>query len=88
MNFTPLQNNDIFSNPLGWTKSFVGTKLRYLLFLILLPGLTLRQLSEQLVGGLEENWITAVFIVGFQFMLIYSLRATYLKLNNTSSNAV
>ncbi len=71
---------NIFTNPIGWAGTMVGTKLRFAFSLIYVPGFILLVLSNISDAPLMEHWSSALLIVVLQVMFLYSMRKMFLKL--------
>lgn len=70
---------NIFSDPIAWAGTMVGTKARYIFSLIFLPFFILTLLNNISDIGLWENWSAALVIVSYNLMFMYSLRALYVR---------
>jgi len=73
----PRLEANIFTNPIGWAGTMVGTKLRYLFTLIFLPFFVLIVLDKIADDGISEYWSSALLIVAYHLMFVHSLRALY-----------
>ncbi len=75
----PMLVANIFTNPIGWAGTMVGTKLRYIITLLGLPVFTMSFLSNLTETSLLENWSSVLFICGFQLMFVHALRSLYTR---------
>lgn len=76
----------LFSDPLHWTASAVGTKARFTLMLTmqsLLIGLAVLDASY---GGVLSAASVALFVIWMQFLLLYAMRAMYLQVVDPSAS--
>lgn len=69
----------IFSDPIHWTAAAVGTKWRFALTLGLNSVVIGMALFEAADSGLSSAAGIAVFLVWMQFLLLFAMRALYLK---------
>ncbi|MBC8192144.1 MAG: hypothetical protein ISR87_08145 [Candidatus Marinimicrobia bacterium] len=74
----PLVAN-IFTDPVGWGGTMVGTRFRYLFTLVFLPFFVLVVLDKIAVTGICDYWSSALLIVAYHLMFVHSLRALYKK---------
>ena len=70
----------LFSDPVHWTASAVGTKARFTLVFDLLAGLTGLAVLKASDSGVQAVLDLVLFIAWTQFMLLYAMRAMYLRL--------
>jgi len=70
---------NIFTNPIGWAGTMVGTNLRYIITLLGLPLFTMSLLTNLTENNLLESWSYVLFIVGFQLMFVHALRSLYVR---------
>ncbi len=70
---------NIFTNPIGWAGTMVGTKIRYVFSLVLLPVFILFILHNIAGTHLIENWSSALLLVAYHLLFVHSLRALYLR---------
>ncbi len=82
MRKTPSLVANIFTNPIGWAGTMVGTRTRYLFSLVFLPVFILTILNGIAETSLVDNWSSALLIVAFPIMLVHALRALYLKIES------
>lgn len=69
----------LFKDPLRWTASAVGTRLRFALVLAGLSGLIGLVVFEAASSGMRSAAGMALFVIWMQFLLLYALRAVYLQ---------
>lgn len=70
----------IFSNPVAWVASAVGTRFRFLLHVGLQSLFTLYVVHQASTEGLRSTAALTLFLIWIQFLLLYALRATYRRL--------
>ncbi len=75
----------LFSDPIHWTASAVGTKARFILVFVLLAGLTGFVVFEAANSGIRSAAGLALLMVWTQFMLLYAMRSMYLRLVGQSA---
>lgn len=68
----------IFSDPVQWTASAVGTKTRFALTLGLLSMLIGMAVFDAAASGLRSAVALSLFVVWIQFLLLFGMRAMYL----------
>ncbi len=72
----PLVTN-IFTNPIGWAGTMVGTKGRFLLSLIIFPVFVLLILDNLTDSRIIEHWSLALLLIAYQLMFLFSMRKLY-----------
>ncbi len=72
----PLVAN-IFTNPIGWAGTVVGTTPRYVFSLILVPVAVFLFLSSVVEVNVMDHWDAALMMMALPFMFIYSMRKLY-----------
>ena len=70
----------IYSDPIGWARGMVGTRGRFIFWIIFLSFYIIGLLSKNIPGGFSEYWSSLLFILGFQLMFLYALRKLYLRI--------
>ncbi len=73
---------NIFADPIGWAGTMVGSRTRYLFSLIFLPFFILLILNNLAGTKLLENWSSALLIIAYNIMFVYSLRALYRRVES------
>lgn len=68
---------NIFTDPIGWAGTMVGTKARYIFSLVFIPIFVVATLDTLSDTGIVENWSSALLIIGYHLMFVHSLRALY-----------
>jgi len=69
----------IFTDPIGWAGTMVGTRTRYIFTLVVLPLFILSILNNLSETSIVEHWSSALLVVGYHLMFVYALRALYLR---------
>lgn len=69
----------IFSDPVQWTASAVGTRKRFALTFGLLSTLIGIAVFDAAESGLRSAVSISLFIVWMQFLLLFGMRALYLQ---------
>ena len=75
----------IFSDPVQWTASAVGTKKRFALTLGLLSMLIGMAVFDAAESGLRSAVAISLFVVWMQFLLLFGMRAMYLHVVGNSA---
>ena len=75
----------IFSDPVQWTASAVGTKKRFALTLGLLSMLIGMAVFDAAEIGLRSALAISLFVVWMQFLLLFGMRAMYLHAIGSSA---
>jgi L-cystine uptake protein TcyP (sodium:dicarboxylate symporter family) len=70
----------IYKDPIGWAGTIVGTNVRYLLSLVIVPIFTLSILADIAASDLSEYWSSALLIVAIQIMFLFVMRRLYTRL--------
>jgi hypothetical protein len=69
----------LFRDPVRWTAAAVGTKARFTVMLCLMALLTGFAVFEASRSGVRSAAGVVLFIVWMQFLMLYALRAMYLR---------
>lgn len=77
----------VFTDPVGWTASAVGTKARYLFMLVALPVLVWVVVALVHFAGWRSAIGLAVLLTVLQVAIVFSLRQLHLRLSNTLPGA-
>jgi hypothetical protein len=81
--------SNLFTNPVAWSTSTVGTWLRFWLFSLFFVGLIWAALLFAPDSGLRSaSWALGLFISAYQVMTHYALRRLVLLLQQSRPNAV
>lgn len=75
----------IFSDPVQWTASVVGTRKRFALTLGLLSTLIGMAVFDAAESGFRSAVSISLFIVWMQFLLLFGMRALYLQVAGKSA---
>ncbi|GEM_PF-6521545 len=70
----------IFSDPMHWVAGAVGTKTRLILVLTALSVLIGYAVFEASSGRWHSARALTLLIIWLQFLLLYAMRATYLRM--------
>ncbi|RZL31545.1 MAG: hypothetical protein EOP35_21795 [Rubrivivax sp.] len=69
----------VFSDPVQWAASAVGTKARFAVTLAMLALLVALAVFDASESGIRSAAAISLFLVWVQFLLLFGLRAVYLK---------
>ena len=75
----------LFNDPLHWSAHAVGTKPRFVLIVLVNTLLTGFAFYEAAADGLRSVAGLALFIIWMQFLLLYAMRALYLRVVGQSA---
>jgi len=87
MEKTKMFGVNIIKNPIGWAGSMVGTKVRYVLSMIILPAFVLLILSNITEASLREYWSSALLLISIQLMFLFALRKLYQKIEDVEEES-
>jgi len=80
---------DLFTNPVAWSSSMVGTWPRFWMFSLFLVGVVWLAILSSGSSGLHgAAWGLGFFISAYQLMLLYALRRLVLSLRESRMHAV
>jgi hypothetical protein len=70
----------VFSNPINWAASAVGSRFRLCLMTFLLGFMQLFTLHVAVTDGFRAALAMALFLIWSQFLLLYAMRKMYLRI--------
>lgn len=77
----------LFSDPIHWTASAVGTRLRFILLAMVLSAYTGWGFWQAAHEGPRAVLGIGLFVIALQLMLLYALRALYLRVAGLDGGA-